>query len=222
MGLVRLNFRLPSAVSHVMTGQIGNARARVLVVVSTGALAVVLFVACGGSDDTAGPTTTSAAVTSSAATTSSTAPLRDVTPTVADFVNINRMTRVGDHFIASLNGHLEEALAVARKPRDAVYPVGTVIQLIPTEAMVKRHEGYSPSTGDWQFFSLNVSPTGTEIQSSGPKVKNFLGGDCASCHVAAKSHFDFVCEKGHGCAPIPFNDQAIAALQQADARCPKK
>ncbi len=27
---------------------------------------------------------------------------------------------------------------------------------------------------------------------------------------------------GHGCAPIPFNDQAINALQQADARCAKK
>jgi hypothetical protein len=213
MGLVRLNFRLPGAVSHVMTGQIGNARARVLVLVSTGALAALLFVACGGSGDTAGPTTTSAA-----ATTSSTAPLRDVTPTAADFVNINRMTRVGDHFIASLNGHLEEALAVARNPRDAVYPVGTVIQLIPTEAMVKRHEGYSPSTGDWQFFSLNVSPTGTEIESSGPKVKNFLGGDCASCHVAAKSHFDFVCEKGHGCAPIGVTDELIATIQKGDPR----
>ena len=34
--------------------------------------------------------------------------------------------------------------------------------------------------------------------------------------------FDFVCEKGHGCAPIPFNDQTINALQQADARCAKK
>jgi hypothetical protein len=28
--------------------------------------------------------------------------------------------------------------------------------------------------------------------------------------------------RGHGCDPIPFNDQAIAALQQADARCAKK
>ena len=124
-------------------------------------------------------------------------------------------------FHRSLNGHLEEALAVARNPRDAVYPVGTVIQLIPTEAMVKRHKGYSPSTGDWEFFSLNVSPTGTEIQSSGAKVKNFLGGDCASCHVAAKSHFDFVCEKGHGCAPLGVTDELIATIQKGDPR-PKR
>ena len=196
-----------------MTGQIGNARARVLVIVSTGVLAALLFVACGGSGRTAAPTTTS-----SAATTSTTAPLRDVTPTAADFVNINRMTRVGEHFIASLNGHLEEALAVARNPRDAVYPVGTVLQLIPTEAMVKRREGYSPSTGDWEFFSLHVSPTGTEIQSSGAKVKNFLGADCASCHLPAKAHFDFVCEKAHGCAPLGLPDGLIATIQKGDPR----
>lgn len=196
-----------------MTAEIGNTRARVLVVVSTGALAALLFVACGGSGHTAAPTTTSPAPT-----TSTTAPLRDVQPSATDFVNINRMTRVGDHFIASLNGHLEAALAVARNPKDATYPVGTVIQLIPTEAMVKRHKGYSPSTGDWQFFSLQVSPTGTEILSSGAKVKNFLGGDCASCHVAAKAHFDFVCEKGHGCAPLGVTDELIATIQKGDPR----
>ena len=184
-----------------MTGRFRNERARALVAVTTGALAAVLFFTCGGSGS-ATHTTSSAAAT----TTSSAAPLPDVTPTAADFVNINRMQRVGDHFIGSLNGHLEEALAVAQNPKDAVYPVGTVLQLVPTEAMVKRHQGYSPSTGDWEFFRSNVSPTGTEIQSSGAKVKNFLGGDCASCHVAAKPHFDFVCGKGHGCAPLGVTD----------------
>ena len=195
----------------------GNGRARALVVVTTAALAALLFVACGGSGSSAARTTTSSA----SSTTSTTAPLPDVTPTAADFVNINRMKRVGDHFIGSLNGHLAAALAVAGQPKDAVYPVGTVIQLIPTEAMVKRHKGYSPATGDWEFFSLNVSPTGTKIQSSGTKVKNFFGGDCASCHMAAKSHFDFVCEKTHGCAPLPVTDSLIATIQKGDPR-PKR
>jgi hypothetical protein len=201
-----------------MTGQIRNGRSRVLVVGTTGALAALLFVACGGSGGSSGGATDT---TSSTGATSSTAPPRDVVPTAADFVNISRMTRVGDHFIGSLNGHLDEALAVARNPKDAVYPVGTVIQLIPTEAMVKRHQGYSPSTGDWQFFSLKVSPTGTEILSSGAKVKNFLGADCASCHVPAKSHFDFVCEKSHGCAPLGVTDELIATIQKSDPR-PKR
>jgi hypothetical protein len=196
-----------------MIGWNRNGRARLLVVVTTGALAALLFVACGGSSSSgsADRTTTSPPTTTSA-------PLPDVAPTAADFVNINTMKRVGDYFIGSLNGHLDAALAVSRKPEGGVYPVGTVIQLIPTEAMVKRHKGYSPATGDWQFFSLDVSPAGTKIQSSGAKVKNFLGGDCASCHVAAKSKFDFVCEKGHGCAPLGVTDALIATIQNGDPR----
>ena len=196
-----------------MTGRIRNGRARVLAVVTTTALAAVLFVACGGSG-----TSRSADRTSTSRATTTTAPPRDVAPTPADFVNINTMTRVGDHFVGSLNGHLDAALAVARKPQGGVYPVGTVIQLIPTEAMVKRHKGYSAATGDWEFFSLNVSPSGTKIQSSGTKVKNFFGSDCASCHVAAKSNFDFVCEKGHGCAPLGITDAFIANIQKGDPR----
>jgi hypothetical protein len=196
-----------------MTGQIRSGRARVLVVVTTGALGALLLVACGGSG-----ASHSADRTTTSPTTTTIASLRDVAPIASDFVNIHRLKRVGDHFIGSLNGHLDAALGVARKPKDAVYPVGTVIQLIPTEAMVKRHHGYSPSTGDWEFFSLDVSPTGTKIQSSGAQVKNFLGGDCASCHVAAKSHFDFVCEKGHGCAPLGVTDALIATIQKGDPR----
>jgi hypothetical protein len=196
-----------------MTGWSRNGGASLLVVMTTGALAALFFVACGGSNGSQ-----SAARTTTSRPTTTTAPLPDVAPTAADFVNINTMTRVGDHFIGSLNGHLDAALAVARKPKGRVYPVGTVVQLIPTEAMVKRHQGYSPATGDWEFFSLDVSPAGTKISSSGAKVKNFLGGDCASCHVAARKNFDFVCGKGHGCAPLGVTDALIATIQKGDPR----
>ncbi len=196
-----------------MTARARNGRARVLVVVSTGALAALLFVACGGSSSSSSVARTTTTAPPTTATT-----LPDVAPVPADFVNINTMTRVGDHFVGSLNGHLAAVLAVAHKPKGAVYPVGTILQLFPTEAMVKRHKGYSPSTGDWEFFSLNVSPTGTAIKSSGAKVKNFLGADCASCHVAAKQNFDFVCEKSHGCAPLGLSDSLIATIQKGDPR----
>jgi hypothetical protein len=43
---------------------------------------------------------------------------------------------------------------------------------------------------------------------------------CLDCHSPA-AKFDFVCEKGHGCAPIPVTDQQIAGLQAADPRCKK-
>ena len=106
----------------------------------------------------------------------------------ADFTNINSMTRVGDHFVTNVKGHLAAALAVAHSAKGGVYPVGTIIQLVPQEAMVKRAPGFSPSTDDWEFFSLDVSAKGTRILSrGGVKVLNRFGGSCASCHSAAKS-----------------------------------
>ena len=64
----------------------------------------------------------------------------------ADFTNVNSMTRVGDHFVTNVRGHLAAALAVAHSAKGGRYPVGTVIQLVPQEAMVKRAPGFSPST----------------------------------------------------------------------------
>jgi len=105
---------------------------------------------------------------------------------------------------------------------DTEYPVGTILQLVPFEAMVKHPREKFPKTNGWEFFALEVSAAGTKIRDRGDGVVNLSQNKtCLSCHQPA-AKFDFVCEKGHGCAPIPFNDQAIAALQQADARCPKK
>jgi hypothetical protein len=180
-------------------------------------LAALLFVACGGSSHPSSAPAP-APTTSGATTTTTAAVLADVVPTAADFPNVNTMTRVEDHFVTSLNGHLAATLAVARSPKGGVYPVGTLIQLIPTEAMVKRHKGYSPSTGDWEFFSLGVSAKGTLIKKGGAKVINFLGLDCSSCHSAAKGQFDFVCGKTHGCAPLPLTDSLLAKIQGSDPR----
>ena len=143
-----------------------------------------------------------------------TAALPDVEPTAADFVNINTMTRVGDHFVGSLNGHLDDALAVARNPGGGVYPVGTIIQLVPTEAMVKRRAGYSPSTSDWEFFSLErVADRDEDPELRAEVVKNFLGGDCASCHSRGRRAVRLRCGKNHGCAPLPLTDELIARIQ---------
>jgi hypothetical protein len=174
-------------------------------------LAALLFVACGGSSShTTDPPPS---------TTPTTVKVEDAKLRAADFTNVNSMTRVGDHFVANVNGHLAAALAVARSAKGGVYPVGTVLQLIPQEAMVKRAPGFSPSTDDWEFFSLDVSAQGTRILSrGGVKVLNRFGGSCASCHSAAKSQFDFVCGNNHGCAPLPIGPAVIASLQKADPR----
>jgi hypothetical protein len=177
-------------------------------------VAALLFVACGGS----GSGSAHRAATP-APTRTTIARAEDAALTAADFTNIHSMTRVGDHFVTNVNGHLAQALAVANDPNGGVYPVGTIIQLVPQEAMVKRRAGFSPSTRDWEFFSLDVSASGTKIlKRGGAEVVNRFGGSCASCHGAAKPQFDDVCGKTHGCAPLPIGDAVIAAIQKADPR----
>jgi hypothetical protein len=179
-------------------------------------LASVLFVACGGG---ASPHPAAAPTPSTAAAPATTVVVQDAKLTATDFANINAMTRVDDHFVGNVRGHLAEALAVARSPKGGKYPVGTIIQLVPQEAMVKRAPGYSPSTDDWEFFSLDVSATGTKILSrGGAQVLNRFGGSCASCHGAAKPQFDLVCGTTHGCAPLPIGPDVIASLQKSDPR----
>jgi len=179
--------------------------------------AALLFVACGAGTS-GGRRAASNSPASVASTTPPTAP-QDAKLSAADFRNINTMTRVGDHFLTNVRGHLPEALQVARSASGGTYPVGTIIQLVPQEAMVKRAKGYSPSTNDWEFFSLDVSSHGTRILSrGGAKVVNRFGGSCASCHSAAEAPFDFVCGTTHGCAPLPIGPDVIAALQRSDPR----
>ena len=102
------------------------------------------------------------------------------------------------------------------------YPTGTILQLIPGEAMVKHDRPAFPNSNGWEFFALKVSSDGTTIQDRGDKVINTsLKKPCLECHSPAVK-FDFVCEKGHGCAPIPFSDEQITNIQAADPRCTKR
>jgi hypothetical protein len=144
---------------------------------------------------------------------------QDIHVTASDFRNLQTMTHVRGFFMANPLGHLRQALKVANSKRGGTYPVGTIIQLVPQEAMVKRRKGFDPATHDWEFFTLAVSPQGTQILTRGTTaVVNRFGGSCESCHVAAKSRFDFVCEHNHGCAPLPVGDDIIVAVQRADPR----
>jgi hypothetical protein len=101
-----------------------------------------------------------------------------------------------------------------------VYPPGSVIQLVPGEAMVKRDKGFNAATRDWEFFELDVSKDGTQIRTRGfADVVNRFGGNCFACHVAARPEWDLVCEADHGCASIPVTRAMIGALQRTDPRC---
>jgi hypothetical protein len=136
-----------------------------------------------------------------------------------DFVPLSEMTPVRGFFVDNSLGHLDEAVAVANDPDGGVYPIGTVIQLVPQEAMVKRAPGFDADSNDWEFFSLDVSPEGTEILTrGGAEVINRFGGSCADCHSAAEPQFDFVCEDTHGCEPLPIGDDVIRSVQESDPR----
>ena len=133
------------------------------------------------------------------------------------------MTPIRGFFVANLLGKLDETVKVASSPTGGKYPPGSVVQLVPGEVMVKHHEGWNPSTKDWEFFELTVSEAGSKIKTRGTtEVINRFGGNCFSCHVAARPEWDLVCEKDHGCAPLPIKTEQIVAIQKADPRCKKK
>jgi len=133
---------------------------------------------------------------------------------------ITAMTPVRQFYVDNLRGDLAATVAAAKSATGAVYPPGSVIQLIPGEAMVKREKGFNVATRDWEFFELDVSKDGTQIRKRGfADVVNRFGGNCFACHIAARPEWDLVCESDHGCKPIPVTRAMIGALQRTDPRC---
>ena len=137
-----------------------------------------------------------------------------------DFSCLAEMTRVRHFFIANLLGDLEATRTVALSSTGGTYPAGSVVQLVPTEVMVKHRPGWNAATQDWEFFELDVSPAGSAIRTRGfVDVVNRFGGNCFSCHIQAEAQWDLICEQGHGCESIPVTREQIAQIQQADPRC---
>ena len=135
------------------------------------------------------------------------------------FKCITEMTAVRHFYVDNLRGDVAGTVAVAKAGRGD-YPEGSVIQLVPTEAMVKQQKGFNPATRDWEFFALDVDKDGTKIYERGYQdVNNRFGLNCFTCHQAVQADFDFVCEQEHGCAPIPVTRAMFGALQRTDPRC---
>ena len=144
---------------------------------------------------------------------------QDLDMQASDFECILRWTMVGGYRITNKLGN--DALSVANSPTGGVFPVGTIVQIVPTEAMVKRRVGFSTETHDWEFFSLGVTASGTTINTRGTTdVVNAFGGNCLNCHMAAMSQYDMICGTTHGCAALPLSEAQLIDLQNADPRCP--
>jgi hypothetical protein len=144
-----------------------------------------------------------------------------ITVTAADFDCILNWQKVRGFRVKRIGGGaLAESLAVANNANGGNYPPGTVLQLVPTEAMVKREPGFSPATKDWEFFALNAQRSGTTITSRGTtNVINAFGGNCFNCHDKAQPQWDLVCEQSHGCDPLPISSATIQSIQNGDPRC---
>jgi len=152
------------------------------------------------------------------------------TPTVADpselaidassFVCLEEMTAIRHFYVDNLLGDLDATVAVAESTDGGVYPPGSVVQLVPTEVMVKHPPGWRAATRDWEFFELDVSAEGSSIRNRGfVDVVNKFGGNCFGCHIKAEPKYDLICELEHGCDEIPVTREMIAGIQATDPRC---
>jgi hypothetical protein len=149
-------------------------------------------------------------------------PAEDLDMQAADFECILRWDKVNRFRITNRLGHLAETLAVANSATGGEYPVGTIIQLVPFEAMVKRRRGWNDASNDWEFFALTVNARGTTIAQRGTTdvVNQFNGTPCLDCHAGAAPQWDLVCEQDHGCEPLPIGPDVIERAQNSDQRCP--
>ena len=142
--------------------------------------------------------------------------------TEASFTCIRDMKAVRGFYVSNLLGNTEATLAAANAPDGAKYPPGSIVQLVPGEAMVKHHPGFNAATNDWEFFELDTAATGTKIKVRGTtNAVNQFGGNCLACHAKAEAKWDMICEQGHGCDPIPVTPVMARAIQNTDPRCPK-
>jgi len=144
---------------------------------------------------------------------------KQLSVTEATFKCITELAASGTFFVDNLLGNLDETLAVANSDSGGDFPAGSLVTLVPNEAMIKHEAGWNPATNDWEFFLLNVSEEGTSIESRGGIEVVNPAGSCMGCHQLAESQWDLICRNNHGCAPIPFTTEQIRGVQNSDPRC---
>ncbi len=198
-----------------------NMNARTIVTVSRAALAFVVLIsihAC--SKGTPDKKPAEAAASQPAVESPPAATATQLAIDASSLVCLEEMTRIRHFYVDNLLGDLDATIAVAESTEGGTYPPGSVVQLVPTEVMVKHPQGFNAATRDWEFFELDVSAEGSSIRNRGfVDVVNKFGGNCFGCHIKAEPQFDLICEQEHGCDPIPVTREMIADIQAADPRC---
>jgi hypothetical protein len=133
----------------------------------------------------------------------------------------------GKNFFVFHKSKKKRAKAVAMSESGDVsagYPVGTVLQLFPFEAMIKRRKGFNPEGNDWEFFQLALEekPNGkfkTRVVAQGKSEVGNLAGSCQGCHARLAPEHDLVCEFVIGAEGLGLTAEQIATAQANDPRC---
>src|SRR3989442_981127 len=97
---------------------------------------------------------------------------QDVTVSEKSFTCIRDGHKIRNTYIRNADPEkLKEAVRIFKNSvPDKEYPVGTILQLVPFEAMVKHTREKFPKSNGWEFFALEVSEAGTKIRDRGDNV----------------------------------------------------
>lgn len=144
--------------------------------------------------------------------------VEEFTVTDEDFACLTEWEGVRGFYMSNLLGNTAEAVRIAEGGFAEPAPVGTVVQLIPQEAMVKLPAGTSPSTNDWEYFLLQNNAGGSSITERGFEDIANVAGTCNSCHVGAAER-DFICEDTLLCAAAALPRAIVDQLVESDPRC---
>jgi hypothetical protein len=148
---------------------------------------VLALAACSGS-----PTMTMPAVPTP---TPAPTPVEDLDMRLADFANIQGLTQPPgrSYLVANPLGHESEALAVASSATGGTFPVGSIVEVQPSEVMVKRRKGFNAATNDWEFFGIQFASDGRTPQNFTVRGKEETS--CFQCHQSVSSpKWDFICQ----------------------------
>jgi hypothetical protein len=152
-------------------------------------MALAFAAGCGGAGEAAPADTVDAAPAIDGA------PAEDLDLQLADFKDIPGFaTPPGRSYrVANPLGHEAEALAAAAAPAGGTFPVGSIVEIQPTEVMVKRRRGFDATTNDWEYFGITFATDGvTPVAFS---VRGVEETACYGCHSTMSSAtWDFMCE----------------------------
>lgn len=146
-------------------------------------------------------------------------PFEEFVAMEGDFECLTSWPKVRRFRITNKLGRLDETLAVAHGELPPPYPPGTIVQLIPNEAMVKRGGNFDLDNSNWEYFVIDPNGGDMQIVQRGRDEVRNAPIPCFQCHSAARDISDFICETTNGCIALGIPGDLIDRIQENDPRC---